>query len=205
MIRCPDWPQSLLGAHACLLVLLCYTTNVKFNELQYAHSVYSFSQQFKTIRILHGCEVPLENSVLRVTVWHHERGFVEWCKTVIPRDGIFYPHQTLMFDSFSCIPFVFECFILKVEFITTHNDAEVGHLTSLWRRNDINLTTKLRDVLYNQCKPNSREKCFFFFFFFFFLSWVRIWISIPSENLGFPYRECKKILSTCKCLLILPA
>ena len=30
-------------------------------------------------------------------------------------------------------------------------------LTSLWRRNDVNLTTKLHDVLYNQCKPDSRE------------------------------------------------
>ena len=29
------------------------------------------------------------------------RGFAEWCQTVIPRDVIFYPHRTLMFDSFS--------------------------------------------------------------------------------------------------------
>ena len=28
---------------------------------------------------------------------------------------------------FSCIPFNFECFILKVSFITTHNDVDVGH------------------------------------------------------------------------------
>ena len=46
-------------------------------------------------------------------------GFVKWCQTVILRDGIFYPHQTLMFDSFSCIPFDFQCFILKVAFITS--------------------------------------------------------------------------------------
>ena len=26
----------------------------------------------ETIRILHGCEVQLENSVPRVTIWHHE-------------------------------------------------------------------------------------------------------------------------------------
>ena len=27
---------------------------------------------FKNIRILHECEVLIENSVIRVTVWHHE-------------------------------------------------------------------------------------------------------------------------------------
>ena len=27
---------------------------------------------FKNIRILHGCEVRIENSIPRVTVWHHE-------------------------------------------------------------------------------------------------------------------------------------
>ena len=55
------------------------------------------------------------------------RGFADWCKIVILSEGIVYPHQTLMFDSFSCIPFHFECFILKVAFITTHNDVDVGH------------------------------------------------------------------------------
>ena len=51
-----------------------------------------------------------------------------------PRDGIFYPHRTLVFDSFSCIPFDFECFILKGALINIHNDVYVGHffkLTSL--------------------------------------------------------------------------
>ena len=75
--------------------------------------------------------------------WHHD-----WCKTVIPRDGTFYLHRTLMIDSFSCIPFDFEWFILKVAFITTYNDNDVG-------------TTKLHNVLYNHCKPNSRENFLF--------------------------------------------
>ena len=67
----------------------------------------------------------------------------------------------LMIYSFSCIPFNSECFILKVAFITTYNEVDVGHffkIMSLWRQNHVNLTTKLRDVLYNQCKPNSRGK-----------------------------------------------
>ena len=28
---------------------------------------------------------------------------------LIPRDGIFHPHRTLVFDSFSCISLDFEC------------------------------------------------------------------------------------------------
>ena len=57
-----------------------------------------------------------------------------------PRDGIFYPHWTLMFDSFSCIPFDFECFILKVAFIITHNDVDVGHFLK-WRHFDVAMTS----------------------------------------------------------------
>ena len=48
-----------------------------------------------------------------------------------PRDGIFCPHRTLVFDSFSCIPFDSECFIVKVPFSTTQNDVDVGNMTSL--------------------------------------------------------------------------
>ena len=66
------------------------------------------------------------------------------------------------------------------------------NLTSSWRRNDINLTIKLCDVLYNQCKPNSRAN----FFFCATHGWDNmgeIRISIPSENLGFPFPVCKNI------------
>ena len=35
------------------------------------------------------------------------------------------------------------------------------NLTSMWRCNDVNLMTKLCDVLYNQCKPNSHENFLF--------------------------------------------
>ena len=41
------------------------------------------------------------------------RDFAKWCKTVIPRNGIFFPHRTLMFDSFSCLPFDFRMFYFK--------------------------------------------------------------------------------------------
>ena len=99
------------------------------------------------IIILHGCEVRIENSRPEGHCLA-SRCFAEWCETVIPRDGIFCPHWTLTFEPFSCIPFDFDCFILKVTFITTHNEIDVGHF-KFWRRNDVNLTTNLRDDLYN--------------------------------------------------------
>ena len=47
------------------------------------------------IRILHECEVLIENSVPRVTVWHHEAP---------PRDRFVDQYLKLMIDSFSCTP-----------------------------------------------------------------------------------------------------
>ena len=91
------------------------------------------------------------------------RGCTEWCKTMILRDGIFYPHRTLTFDSLSCIPFDFECFILKVAYNTQWRWRMIFlNLMSSWCRSDVNLMTKLRDVLCNQCKLNYREKFLYF-------------------------------------------
>ena len=42
----------------------------------------------------------IKNSVMRVTVWHHEA-----CR-LMPSDGIFNSHQTTIIDSFSCILFL---------------------------------------------------------------------------------------------------
>ena len=50
-------------------------------------------------------------------------------------------------------------------------------ITSLWCQNDVNLTTKLRDILHNQCKPNSCEK---------FLFGVRWEFLSQVKNFGFP-------------------
>ena len=57
------------------------------------------------------------------------RGYAKWCKTVILRDGIFYPHRTLKFDFFFLCTFQFWMFYFKrtVTFITTHNDNGVRH------------------------------------------------------------------------------
>ena len=92
---------------------------------------------------------------------HHlaSRGCAEWCKTVIPRDGIFYPHRTLM----PCIHFDSACFIVKVAFITTQNDVGIGHF--------LKLTSLHYGVLYNQCKPNPRDN--FLFLSMGEITWVR--------------------------------
>ena len=68
--------------------------------------------QWWTIRLFNGCDVWIENSVMRVTV--------EWCWTVIPSDWIFNLHLTTIMDSFSCILFLphlhlnFLCIILSI-------------------------------------------------------------------------------------------
>ena len=58
------------------------------------------------IRIFHGGEARIENSLRRVTVWNHEA--LPNDTKLIPTDRILYPHRTLMLDSFSCIPFNFK-------------------------------------------------------------------------------------------------
>ena len=117
------------------------------------------------------------------------RGFAEWYKTVITRDGIFYPHRTLMFDSFSCISFHFECFILKV--------ALYYHTQWRWRRTFWNLSSQERQpndkVAWRSIQPMQTE-----------YSWkvsfcgemTCVRISIPSEDLGFPYPVCKNNMYT---------
>ena len=76
------------------------------------------------IRILHGCLVWIENSVSRVTVWHHEgRNFLSTPNT---RVWLLFLHS----------PFNFGCFILKEALITTHNKVDVGHFW-MWRHCDV--------------------------------------------------------------------
>ena len=132
----------------------CKTQTWACSATAAAEFIYSKSWKSKEIanidiiKIFHGCELRMENSFLRVTVWHHEAFLM--MPNNDPWDGIFYPHQTFMFDSFSCIPFDFGCFILKVAFITAYNDVDVGQdfkMTSLWCQNDVNLTTKLHNFL----------------------------------------------------------
>ena len=48
----------------------------------WGHAKFLMQQVCKNIRIFHGWEVQIENSVKRVTVWHYENA--EWCQPVIP-------------------------------------------------------------------------------------------------------------------------
>ena len=84
---------------------------------------------------------------------------------MIPSDGFFYPHQTIMIDSFSCIPFDFNVGI-------TINESRYYTLTSAILKFDVVcdvimtsttnvLTTELCDVLYNQYIGNTC--CYSFF------------------------------------------
>ena len=55
-----------------------------------------------TIRILHECQVWIDKSVPRFTIWHHSASLV--MPKCDPRDRFVYPYLTQMMDSFSCMP-----------------------------------------------------------------------------------------------------
>ena len=88
------------------------------------------------IRLLHRCEVRIENSVPMVTVWHHE-----------------------------ALPFNFQWFIFKVAFITIHNDVDGGHF-EIWRHCDFTMTSTWRQSYVTSYTTNahriSRENFPFF-------------------------------------------
>ena len=109
------------------------------------------------------------------------RGCAEWCKTVIKRDGIFFPHPPLMFDTFSCVPFGFECVVLKVAFITIHNDVDIGHFLK-WRHTVMSQWRQPNDKVtwspIQQCKPT----------FWTEITWMR-------KNVRLPYPVCMKLKS----------
>ena len=72
-----------------------------------------------TIRIYHYCLVWIQKSV-RGSLFGIAR-LAEWWRTVILRDRFFYPHQTVMIDSFSCIPFHFLLLVvIKMRDINQH-------------------------------------------------------------------------------------
>ena len=119
-----SWPHAWGGVRRHFLTLV---SDAKFR---------SGMQEYKTLTWVWGAD-----SKFRPEGLFGSRGFAEWYKTVIPMDGIFYPHWIVMFDSFSCIPSYFERFILKVIFITTHNDVDVGHFL-IWRHRDIAVTSR---------------------------------------------------------------
>ena len=84
-------------------------------------------------------------------------------------------------------------FILKVAFITTHKDADVGHVLKL-RHCDVAMTSTQRKRYVTSYTTNANG----IHVKIFFLGCDNMGetrISIPSENLGFPYPVCKKRIS----------
>ena len=86
-------------------------------------------------------------------------------KTVIPRDGFFYPHQTTMIDSFSCKFFFLHAFwspAFDFNVGVASNESRSCMLTSTILKFDVAMTstpnvlmTQLCDTLYNQCIDNT--------------------------------------------------
>ena len=61
-------------------------------------------ETLQSIRIFNGCEMLIENSVTRVTVWNQEA-----CRVMpksYPSEGIFNLHRRTIMDSFSCLLFL---------------------------------------------------------------------------------------------------
>ena len=126
----------------------------------------------QNIRIFHECELRIEKSVRgsligitsdakqwswetekirsRVTDWHHE-----WCQTVIPRDGFFYPHQTAMIVFFLHI-FWSPAFDFNIGVAINESCWRSPHwnltsyVTSQWRQ----LPMSLRQSYVNSIKTN---------------------------------------------------
>ena len=90
------------------------------------------------IRIFHGCEVRIENSIVSATVWHQD---------AFPSDAKLWLRGTefsirTIFDSFSCIPFDFEMFYFKSSihyhiqwcWCRTFFFQMTSHVTSKWHQ-----------------------------------------------------------------------
>ena len=136
----------------------------------------------KNIRIFQECEVGIEKSVrgsLFGITWQ-----TSWCQTVILRDWFFYPHQTTMIDSFSCIPFDLPMFDFNVG--VAINESCSLTLTSAILKVDV-----VCDLLYNQCIKNM---CCYSFFIYPMgrIRVCKIRFVSTGETRGKPYLVCKK-------------
>ena len=68
------------------------------------------------------------------------------------------------FDYFSCLPFDSDCLIVKVAFITTQNDVDVGQFL-IWRQCDVAMTSTWRQSYLRSDATNANQihvKNFFF-------------------------------------------
>ena len=78
--RCPSWSESSLHVQFMLLVLSCCSSfQDKYRIFIQCPICLDFYGNFCSIKRwscciirINGCEVWIENSIMRVTVWHHE-------------------------------------------------------------------------------------------------------------------------------------
>ena len=83
------------------------------------------------------------------------QGFAEWCQTVIPRGGFFYPHQTTVMDSF--LAYLLSSFC---SYMLTSATLRVYVVCDVATTSTSNvLATELRDFLYNH-RINGACCCF---------------------------------------------
>ena len=130
--------------------------------MRWTRNGWGYTHRGDNIRILHWCEVRIENSVPRVTVWHHK---------ALPSDAKQWSRGTefSVRTKHSCLILFLHTFRFRMFYFKSGIHYHIQwcwrrtffKLTSLWRQNHVNLTTKLRDILYNQCKPNSCEQFLF--------------------------------------------
>ena len=142
----------------------------------------------------------IENSVTRITVWHHER-----CRTVTPSDGIFNLHQRTIMDFFffhtvsSTIAFRLE-YVLFYQFnakITTFFDQEKfgtapllyvdvetfgGNWHKKWRQDVKNAAKTSKPSSWRHERESSHPSC-------------ETTFPSPGRVHGKPDRVCKKYSS----------
>ena len=143
----------------------------KFHPEDHCLASWGFAEWYKTV-------------IPRYGVWHREAlpsdakqwsrgtvfGIVRLCRVMQNSDpegrnflSALKTHVSLMFHSFCCIPSISYVYFES----SIHYHAQwcwrrtFLNLTSLWHCSDVNLTIKLCDVLYNQCKLNSHENFLF--------------------------------------------
>ena len=122
------------------LICTLLHTFTRINILLFHHNDFLFYHiHIGHIRILYVCEVRIENSVLRVTVWHHKALPSDAKQDPEERNFISTPHTHVWF--FFLYTFRFPMFYFKssIHYHTLWRLRRTfRNLTSLLRRNDIN-------------------------------------------------------------------
>ena len=108
------------------------------------------AMKIENTKILHGCEVRIEISIPGILF-----GITRLCRVMQnsdPEGWNFLSALNTRLILFLAHLFDFECFILKVAFITTHNDVDVGHFL-IWRHCDVAMLSTNDKVAWRPIQP----------------------------------------------------